>query len=357
MPDARVQAAIDDWAPRFIAQGVDYNDFVRTTAAIERWDDWLDAWWDVAHTHAKLGVGAEVHGRAHSAGEAYVRAALCYHFARFLWLLDMDRRRAAAQRAIECLYAAHRLLDPTAERIEVPFEGTMLVGNLRRPPGHLRSPLVLLLPGLDSAKEEFFSWENVFLARGMATLSLDGPGQGETGYTTHIRPDYEVAVAAMLDTLAGRGDLDLGRVGAAGISLGGYYAPRAAAFEPRIRAVAAISGPYNFGECWPRLPALMREAFIYHAGARDEAEARHKAHELDLEGALMRLKQPLLVVFGKLDRLIPREHAERVVAEAPQAELVLYPEGIHGCHNISYKYRPLVADWMRERLDSITTRS
>jgi pimeloyl-ACP methyl ester carboxylesterase len=357
MPDARVQAAIENWAPRFIAQGIDYNDFVRTTAVIERWDDWLDAWCDTAHAHAKLGVGAEVHGRAHSAGEAYVRAALCYHFAKFLWLLDMERHRAAARRAIECLYAAHRLLDPTAERIETLFEGTVLVGNLRRPPGQARPPLVLLLPGLDSAKEEFFSWENTFLARGMATLSLDGPGQGETGYTTYIRPDYEVAVAAMLDALAGRGNLDLGRVGAAGISLGGYYAPRAAAFEPRIKAVATISGPYNFGECWPGLPSLVREAFAHHAGARDDAAARRKAHELDLEEALMRLKQPLLVVFGKLDRLIRWEQAERVVAEAPQAELVMYPEGSHGCHNISYKYRPLVADWMRERLDSAATHS
>ena len=357
MPDARVQAAIDNWAPRFIAQGIDYNDFVRTTSAIERWDAWLDAWCDTAHTHAKLGVGAEVHGRARTAGEAYVRAALCYHFAKFLWLLDMERHRAAAQRAIECLYAAHRLLDPTAERIEAPFERTALVGNLRRPPDQSRPPLVLLLPGLDSAKEEFFSWENAFLARGMATLSLDGPGQGETGYTTHIRPDYEVAVAAMLDALAARDDLDLGRVGVAGVSLGGYYAPRAAAFEPRIGAVAAIGGPYNFGECWSGLSALTREAFVHHSGARDEAQARRKAHDLDLEEALMRLRQPLLVVFGKLDRLIPWEHAERVAAEAPHAELVMYPEGNHACHNIPYKYRPLVADWMRERLDSAVTRS
>jgi dipeptidyl aminopeptidase/acylaminoacyl peptidase len=350
MPDARVQAAIDNWAPRFIAQGVDYNDVARTTSAIERWDAWLDAWCDTAHIHAKLGVGAEVHGRARTAGEAYVRAALCYHFAKFLWLLDMERHRAAAHRAIECLYAAHRLLDPTAERIEAPFEQTALVGNLRRPPDQVRPPLVLLLPGLDSTKEEFFSWENTFLARGMATLSLDGPGQGEAGYTTHIHHDYEVAVAAMLDALAARDDLNLSRVGAAGVSLGGYYAPRAAAFESRIRAVAAIGGPYNFGECWPGLPALTREAFAHYSGARDDAEARQKAHQLDLKEALGRLKQPLLVVFGKLDPLIPPEQAERVVAGAPHAELVMYPEGTHVCNNIPYKYRPLVADWMREQL-------
>ncbi len=351
MPDERVQAAIDNWAPRFTAQGGDYNDFARTTARIERWDEWLDAWCAAGDMHTQLAREAESKGRALSAGEAYVRAALCYHFAKFVWMLDMNKYRAAADKAVASLYAAHRLLDPTAERVEVPLDGAVMVGNLRRPPGQHRPPLVFLLPGLDSTKEEFFNWEDVFLARGMATLSLDGPGQGETGYTTHIRPDYEVAVSAMLDALAGRNDLDLERVGAAGVSLGGYYAPRAAAFELRIKAAVAIGGPYNFGECWPQLPPLTRETFIHHSGARNEEDARRKAARLDLKEVLPRIKQPLLVVFGKLDRLIPWQHAERVAADAPNAQLVMYPEGNHVCNDIPYKYRPLTADWLKEKLE------
>ncbi|MFQ5855518.1 MAG: alpha/beta hydrolase family protein, partial [Anaerolineae bacterium] len=144
--------------------------------------------------------------------------------------------------------------------------------------------------------------------------------------------------------------LDLDRVGVVGVSLGGYYAPRAAAFEPRLKAAAAIGGPYNFGECWSQLPPITRETFMHHSGAKDEEEAREKASQLDLQEVLPRITQPLLVVFGKLDRLIPWQHAERVAAEVPNAELVMYPEGNHVCNNIPYKYRPLVADWMRERL-------
>ena len=124
-----------------------------------------------------------------------------------------------------------------------------------------------LIPGLDSTKEEFFNWENVFLQRGLATLSLDGAGQGESGFAIHIRPEYEQAVTAALDALAERRDLDLDRVGAVGVSLGGYYAPRAAAGEPRIQAVAGVSGPFNFGECWDGLPPLTRETFRHHSGA------------------------------------------------------------------------------------------
>jgi hypothetical protein len=44
VPDARVQAAIENWGSRLIANGVDYNDFRRVTTSLERWDDWLDAW-------------------------------------------------------------------------------------------------------------------------------------------------------------------------------------------------------------------------------------------------------------------------------------------------------------------------
>lgn len=342
MPDARVRAAIENWAPRLTSQGVDGNDFARTTARIESWDEWLPAWVATADEHRALAEEAEAAGRTVSAGEAWVRAALAYHFAKFVWVLDVERNHAVTLMAREALYAAHRHLDPSAERVEVPCEGAVLVGNLRGPRD---APLVLLLPGLDSTKEEFFHWERVFLRRGLATFSFDGPGQGESGFATHIRGDYEVAVAAALDVL------DWPRpVGAAGVSLGGYYAPRAAAGEPRVRAVAGVSGPYDFGECWDGLPALTHEAFRHHSGAASAEEAREKAHELSLAGMLGGLEQPALLVTGKLDRIIPWEQTERIAREAPNAELVLYEDGNHVCNNIPYRYRPLVADWLAEQL-------
>ena len=350
MPDERIRAAIANWAPRFTSQGVDPNDFRRVTSGLERWDEWLDAWCANGDLHAGLAREAEARGRTRTAGEAWVRAALSYHFAKFVWMLDMERHRSAADRSVAALREAHRLIDPTAERVEVPFEGGTMVGTLRRPSGLPRPPLVLLLPGLDSTKEEFFTWEDVFLDRGMATLSLDGPGQGETGYHTNLRADYEVGPIAMLDHLAGRDDLDVERVGAAGVSLGGYYAPRTAAFEPRVKAACAIGGSHTFGEFWDDLPALTRETFVHHSGAGNAEEGRAIASSLTLSGVLAKVTQPLLVIFGKQDRLIPFQQAERVAAEAPNAELVMYPEGNHVCNNIPYKYRPLAGDWMAERL-------
>jgi pimeloyl-ACP methyl ester carboxylesterase len=350
VPDGRVQAAIDHWAPRFVQAGVDYNDFLATTGRIETWEEWLDEWCKTAAVHTGLAREAEAEGRRRSAGEAWVRAAVCFHFAKFVWVLDPERSRAAADEAVTAMRRAHELLDPTAERIEAPLDGSRIVANLRRPPDVERPPLVILIAGLDSTKEEFFRPEEVFLNRGMATASLDGPGQGEGGYELTIRPDYEAGVAALLDGLAGRDDLDLERVGAFGVSLGGYYAPRAGAFEPRVKAVVGLSGPFSFGDCWEGVPPLTRETFMAKSGARDEDEGRRRAAELDLAGVIGRLTQPALFVTGRLDRLIPWEQTERQAREAPNGHFVMHDDGNHGCANVPYKTRPLIADWMREQL-------
>ncbi len=351
MADEKVQTAIANWAPRFVAQGVDYNDFFRTTARIEKWDDWCREWRATGDVHADLAAQAESKGNAVSAGEAYIAAALCYHFGKFLFQDHHDEYMAAGRKSIAAYANGLRLLDPATERIEIRFEGATMVGILRRPLGAGRPPLVVLLPGLDSVKEEFFYWETVFLKRGLATFSLDGPGQGECGYRSHIRPDYEVAVSAVLDVLTGRSDVDLNRAGLAGVSLGGYYAPRAAAFEPRVKAAVGNCGPWNFAECWPVLPSLTRAAFQHHSGAKDETEALAKAGLLNLDGAAQKIRQPLLIIHGKLDRLIPWQQAHKIVdAVGPNAELAMFENGNHVCNNIPYIYRPLTADWLKEKL-------
>jgi 2,6-dihydroxypseudooxynicotine hydrolase len=326
------------------------NDFETVTGSVETWEEWLPAWRANGDMHASLAREAEEAGRTRTAGEAWNRAALSYHFGKFVWILDLDRYREATFLAVEALRNAHRHLDPGAERLEIPFEQITMAANLRRPLGATRPPLVLLLPGLDSTKEEFFAWENVFLVRGMATLSLDGPGQGETGLSSNIEPAYEKAVTAALDSLERREDLDLGRVGLAGVSLGGYYAPRAAAYELRVKAAVGISGPFDFGACWETMPQPTREAVQHHVGAANEEEARAKAAELNLYDAAPRLDRPYLAITGRHDRLIPWEQTKCQADEAPGGEFLLYETGNHVCNNLPYLYRPLSADWLRERL-------
>jgi pimeloyl-ACP methyl ester carboxylesterase len=350
MADERVAAAIAHWAPRFVANGVDMNDFRRVSGGVETWEEWLPAWVTNGDMHARLAQEAEALGRTRTAGRAWGRAALSYHFGKFVWMLDKGRHRETTLLAVDALRRAHRHLDPTARRVEIPYGEIALAANLRRPDGVARPPLVLLLPGLDSTKEEFYSWEEVFLSRGIATLSLDGPGQGETGFSSNIEPAYEKAVSAALDHLETEGGLDLSRVGVAGVSLGGYYAARAAAYEKRVKAAVGISGPFDFGECWETMPRPTRETLVHNTGAADEEEGRAKAGELNLHEAAGRIEQPYLAIAGRADRLVPWEQTKRQADEAPGGEFVLFDEGSHVCNNVPYLYRPLAADWLHEKL-------
>ena len=350
MADGDIQAAVAHWAPRFVTQGVDANDFRRVTQSLENWSDWLDVWCANGDLHAGLAIEAEARGRNLTAGQAWMRAALSYHFAKFVWVLDMEKHREATTKSVDAMRRAHKFLDPKAERIHIPFEGKRLVGNLRHPAKGHRPGLVILLPGLDSTKEEFYNWENVFLQRGMATFSLDGPGQGESGYDFPLRHNYEVATIAAIDALSYRDDINIDQLGIAGVSMGGYYAARSAALDHRIRAAVTVGGPYEVGSGFAARPEISRAAFTQYAGAHSQEDAQDIADTLSLEGVIDKLVSPLLVIFGRLDRLVPYQQAERVVAEAPNAQLVMFEEGNHVCNNMPYRYQPLAGDWMAEHL-------
>jgi pimeloyl-ACP methyl ester carboxylesterase len=350
MPDAEVETALRHWAPRLIQNGVDYNDMVATVARIDTWAQWLPEWNRTADEQATFAREADEAGHALTAGQAWRRASVNRHFGKFVWMLDLDLARAATLRSVEETRTALARLDPTAQRLEIPIPGGTAYANLRRPTGVDRTPYVVIIPGLDSTKEEFFYFEQSFLDRGLATVALDGPGQGETGLAVPIRPDYDTAVSPLLDLLAARTDLDHDRAGIAGVSLGGYYAPRAAAFEPRFVAVAGISGPFCFGDMWDDLPPMTRATFVVKSGARDDAEGHRIASTLDLAGVCERIKVPALYVTGALDRLIPWKQTERQATETPDGTFVCFPDGNHGVSNLPSKARPLIADWMADQL-------
>ncbi len=184
-----------------------------------------------------------------------------------------------------------------------------------------------------------------------ATLVFDGPGQGEGEYDFPIRGDYEVAVKAVVDFIETRRDLDASRIGLWGVSLGGYYAPRAAAFERRVKACIALAGPYDWAEAWEGLPELTKDAFRVRSHCKTMEEAKRHATTLSLKGVAERISCPLFIMLGKLDRIIPRRHAERLAREAKgPVELLVIEDGNHVANNRTYRWRTQTADWMAERL-------
>jgi dipeptidyl aminopeptidase/acylaminoacyl peptidase len=349
--DARVQAAISHWAPRFVANGVPLTDFQEVTAALERWEEWCGAWCRRAALHEELGRSALAKGFGLSAAEHLTRAAVSYHFSKFVFVNDYEQMRQAHLKALECRNLALPHLQPPGERVLIPYEGGHLAGNLRRPAGVVRPPVVVMCMGLDSAKEEMDAYENVFLARGMATLAFDGPGQGEAEYDFAIRGDYEVPVKMVIDWIEQRDDLDAGRIGLWGVSLGGYYAPRAAAFEKRVRACISLSGPYDWSDDWGAFPELTREAFRVRAKCKTQDDARKFGATLSLKGVAGRITCPLFIVAGKLDRIVPWQDGEKLAREARgPVEFLLIEDGNHVANNRAYRYRAQSADWMAGQL-------
>jgi 5-aminopentanamidase len=347
-PDKRVAAATAHWAARFVANGTSYPDFQATMARIEHWDDWCREWGRTGQHYEQLAETAEADGRLVTAGEAWRRAALCWHWGKFVFTDHPREQRAAHERTVACFRRGADTLGPPAEPVRVPYGGSTLAAYLRVPDG--RPPVVIMIPGLDSVKEELQATAEHLLSRGLAVIAIDGPGQGEAEYELPIEPAYERVTTAVADYLKGRDDIDPDRIGVFGVSLGGYYAARSAAYEPRVRAAVELAGPYRFDLDWDMLPAQTRTTFQQRSGAPSPAAAREWAAALTLEDAAARITCPLLVAHGGRDRLVPPYHAERLAREAPNAELFMIPDGSHGLTNHAFESRATMADWLAARL-------
>lgn len=353
--DPKVQEVLDIWAARFLAGQIPLGDLTGTLDRIIDWSDWGPEWAATAQVHEELGETAWEEGRRLSAVAAFTTAARCYHLSYFLSVEDEEAHADRLTKMVECHDRALPFMEPAVEKISIPFPDADLVGLLSVPTTSRPAPLVIFLPGLDSTKETRHGGRGSLLRRGMAVLSLDGPGQGEMSTKLPIRHDYEVAVAAAIDALEGNEAVDTGRVGLIGASLGGYYACRAAAFEPRVTAVVANCGPYKWIDCWDELPEVTRGAFRQYSWSKSDEEAREKAEALDLTGVADKITQPLVVVHGMLDPLIGVEHAEKIAEEAPNATLITVDDATHGVSNLGYKFAPWVDDWMASQLGGTVT--
>ena len=351
--DRLTQEAMGHWYVRLLANGVSYFDASEVIPRVGSWGDWCRLWIERAALREREAEEMARAGRRLSAAEGYARAALAYHFAQFVYHEDPALKREAQEKKVACYLKALPDLRPPGERVAIPYEAATLPGILRIPggPGEKgKPPCVVLISGLDSTKEEFHTLEAVLHARGLATLAFDGPAQGERADLS-LRPDYEHVVTAVVDFLAGDRRVDPGRIGALGVSLGGYYCPRALAAEKRLRAGVASGGFYDMAGFWHTLPALAKQGLRHAFQAATEAETGERVKALSLRGRLAGLDRPLLVIGGEMDRLCPAEESRLMAQEAGRmAELVIYPEGGHVCNNIPFLWRPLAADWLAGKL-------
>jgi len=207
-----------------------------------------------------------------------------------------------------------------------------------------------MVNGADSVKEEYHNWARQFVRRGLAVLTMDGPGQGEMVGVLPMRPDaWEDPMGAAIDALAASGKVDVDRVGIWGSSMGGFLVLRAAALEPRLRAAVSSGGFYDFRDY--RYWAVSTQLNVMEDLLVDSlSDARAYIDErCSLAGLVERIRSPYLVIHGARDELVSVNEA-REMAAGPQAEFVNFGDGFHTCTNYNAALVPLMCDWLAGKL-------
>src|SRR5438094_3099938 len=344
-PDPTVDHVLKTWAPRMIVQGIDYNDFMTTSTRIRTWDDWCCEWCATAAGHEEFARENEAKGNRQSATEAYFLASMAYHFACNNFPHDLEQYIPAAKKRVECYARAAPNLDPPAQRHEVPSENFRMAAYPRVALGIKRPPIVLIISGLESTKEEARTMEDGLLRRALATFTFDGPGQGESWFQGGMIVEFERATSAVIDYLEKLSQVDASRLGAFVRSLGGYRAPRSAALDDRVKACTFAGGMYDRSRVRDRLDDPFEFARISHIWKVYDKQKLVELHSrCTLEGLAPKIRCPLLVVHGDKD-FVPVEQAKRIYDEASgPKQWLLLEGGNHVCNNMPFRYRPAIGD-------------
>lgn len=333
-------------------------------------DEWFDAWTALARQMESLGDRELAEGNRIAAGERYLRASV-YHITAERQIEPGKPKKLESYR--DCLAAfdkGYRLAELPFERVEVNSPDGILPGILIRP-SYLKGkpPVMVFFDGFDITKEIMaLGMQQHFARRGLALLVVDSPGVGEPLRLRNVpsRPDYEVPAKAYIDYLETRDDVDASRIGVMGVSLGGYYAPRAAAFEKRIKIVVAWGAILDWGETWrdrwarrSKTTSVPLFQLPWVMGTDTMEQALERVKQWTLVDVLPKITQPFLMLHGENDRQIPVADAysafELVGSKDKQLRIFTVAEG-GGEHCQSDEPQPsiqLIADWSARKLNAL----
>ena len=320
-----------------------------------------------------LAAEDEAKGRAFSASNKLERAAL--------YLLNAERMQGHGHPGRQATYAkARATFDRSTvlgrinrERVDIPLERGTMPALYTRAPGDGPHPVVVYCNGLDSCKELLY-WSRLpeaLARRGVSTLCVDQPGSGEALRLQNlpVDPHSESWASKAVDWLEQQPDVDPRRIGMTGISLGGHFAPRAVAYEPRFASGAVWGANHNWREVQDKRMKREGENPVPHYwahvmwafGADDMDEFLEKSQGMNLNGHMDRIKVPFLVTHGAQDRQISVRYADDLYGQlvnSSRREKVIFTAregGVEhvGADNMSYG-RDCIADWFAETLGGHT---
>ncbi len=325
-------------------------------------EGWERAWLELAERTEDEAIQAFDAGHKQTAMENFFHANQYYRMSDvLLTAAEMAKKKQRFLKSQENFRAAARLHSSPIEVITVRCGAEEYDGYFCHPaaPRRGRWPAVFFIGGADAFSEEIFFGGRQVLSRGWALLLVDTPGRGSSHYLKGIptRADYEVPAKACIDYLVSRPEVDPKRIALMGISMAGYYAPRAAAFDPRVKALVCWSGCYSVLEdlylfCPHLQPTLQRIL-----GGVSDAEAKKRLKSFTMEGVARNITCPTLITHGSEDRLMRVEGAKRLFAELGCSDktLKIYDDPsaggtIHCSHDYWAHNLPFMLDWLGERL-------
>ena len=334
---------------------------------------WIEAWAALARRVQGFAARDEAAGHRASAGRKYHRASVYWFTAERMANHKSPDKLDLYRAMTRCFASAVALRDEPIEFVTIPYERTTLPALLYRAPQPGPRPAMIHFDGFDVTKE----WMHLcgiakeFARRGISTLMVDHPGIGAALRLQGLpmNHDSERWARAAMDWLEMRGDIDAARVGVIAMSLGGYYAPRAAAFEQRLACCVAWGARWDNDGSHGRMlrdPDAPRSVtgWIDHAlwyyGAITTEDAARKIADMTLQDVADKITCPLLVAHGAHDRQVPVEQAQRTIREATRsrrAELMLFDAdegGVEHCSGDQFSVAiDAMTDWVADVLQPL----
>ena len=359
-----------DWdQPRTISYntpcGPEANaDFAGIRERVKKYADISPAFESAARRRETKARAAEDAGELVTARNNYFYAAILYAASQWPHDENSDKNLVLNTAKRDCYTRYARHADHRVEAAWVPFQGKALPGWLHLPPGYTsgKLPAVWSIPGMDGFKEANVAlYGDRWLARGIAVLALEGPGQYESAVNgIHVSvPNWAAAATAVMNWMADRPELDPQRIAVTGNSFGSFFGTLAAAHESRFRACAVSATCLEPGchTIFEEASPTFKRRFMYMAGYTDEDKFNAFCRTLTWEAHAEKIRVPYLCVAGEADELSPLEHTERLLQtlQCPK-QLVVYQDSRHSVGNVpSANLGPhpqsLAADWMHARLN------
>ena len=343
-----------------IVRGSNYFDLKDTAARIKCVDEYPKENIRTAGRLEKLGKREEEAGHKETACDYYFRA--CHFYVMAAWGIFDSKNEELIWLTEKIKLAFDKVIQYSRypmERVEIPFAGKFIPGILTLTPGKKKAPTILLVPGMDLHKENVLNHlNNPYISRGMNTLAIDGPGQGES-LLREIWVDeenYGRAGKAAIDFLVKRPEVDAGKIGLHGTSMGTYWGPLIAIHDPRVKALSTYAScQYNKDHIFNETSPNFRLRFMWMAGNLSDAEFDRMAAKMTLEGRESKIKCPHIIFHGEFDHLTDTEEVYQYFNKLGSEikEFRIYENEYHGVSRFVDEVGTMSADWLRDRLNGV----